>query len=470
MAQSTNQEKAAETTQGAVAEGELASGIVGVVAQLTGGRIDARRVVTWTTKGGLAIADQGLITGSNFLLSILLARWLSREEYGAFALGTAVFLLVATLYQALVLEPMSVFGGADYYSRLRSYVGSLLRIHLLATVGIILALGLSAGVARAAGQTGLAGALAGAALATPCIMLLWLARRSFYLRFSASFAVAGAILYCALVVGGLFVARAQGWLSSFSAFVLMGIGGLLSGLFLVFCLRSQLKANGMLLHLGEVWSRHWKYGRWALLSAAAMWIPANMFYPLVSSFSGVGSAGELKAVLNFFNPIFQTYAALSLLLLPYASRRRSQGVHAGSLTWRITLLCGGGTVVYWIVVILFTGPAFRLFYSGRYMEAAHLLPIVALGSIFENAFFGPAIVLRAMEAPKSVFVALLVAAGVSLGVGIPATWAFGVKGALWAQSLSSIAAFAVSMVLLRRKLETPPQAVEVESRSLAAAQ
>jgi O-antigen/teichoic acid export membrane protein len=454
-----------------VSRGRWLDGVLAKMAVISGGAMGPRKLMTWTTKGGMAIADQGLITGSNFLLSILLARWLSPEQYGAFALGFAVFLLVATLYQALLLEPMAVFGGSIYHSRLRAYLLAMLQIHLVASVGILFALGISARVALAAGPAdGLPGALAGAALAAPCILLLWLARRAFYLQLSSAFALAGALVYSALVVGGLFLAHAYGLLSTFMAFALMGVGGLLSGVILLLFLRARLKAGNVVLHLREVWQRHWKYGRWALLCAAAMWVPANMFYPLLSSFSGVAAAGELKALLNLFSPIFQTYAAISLLLLPYASRRRSQGAHTGTLAWRITLLCAIGTFAYWVIVLLFAGPIFRLFYSGRYTEVAHLLPVVALGSVFENAFFGPAIVLRAMESPKSVFAALIAATAVSLAVGIPATWYFGVAGAVWSQTLSSVGGFAVAVVLLRRKLDSPHTVSIEESSPLVATQ
>jgi hypothetical protein len=41
------------------------------------------KAVPLATKGGLAVLDQGLISGSNFLVGILLARWLAPAEYGA---------------------------------------------------------------------------------------------------------------------------------------------------------------------------------------------------------------------------------------------------------------------------------------------------------------------------------------------------------------------------------------------------
>lgn len=435
------------------------------------GTLTQRKILTWTTKGGMAIVDQGLITGSNFILSILLARWLSREEYGAFALGFAVFLLVATLYQALLLEPMSVFGGADYYPKLRTYFSALLRIHLIATVVIIVSIGGSAQLVHLmAHPDGLPSTLAGVAIAAPCVLLLWLARRVFYIQLSANFAVIGASVYCILLIAGLFLAHARGLLSSFAAFALTGLSALVSSMVLLLWLKAKLKGSDSALKFAPVWSRHWKYGRWALLSAAAMWIPANTFYPLVTSFSGVASAGELKALLNFFNPILQVYSALSLLLLPYASRKQSQGAEPSGLTWKITLLFISGTVLYWAIIILFQQPAFTLLYGGKYTEVAPLLPVVALGSIFDNAFFGPAIILRAMESPKSVFAALLAAALLSIVLGVPATWALGVKGAVWAQSLSAVMAFGVAVVLLRRKIASQPSLPIEDNSSLLPAQ
>ena len=57
--------------------------------------------------------DQGLISGSNFVIGVLLARWLLPAQYGAYALAFSVFLLVSFLHQALLTEPQRVFGPSD---------------------------------------------------------------------------------------------------------------------------------------------------------------------------------------------------------------------------------------------------------------------------------------------------------------------------------------------------------------------
>src|SRR5581483_10624916 len=87
---------------------------------------DARGWRLWLRRGVLAVTDQGLMSGSNFILSVLLARWLAPEQYGAYALALSVFYFVSSVHQALLLEPMSVLGTSEYSKVRREYTGALL--------------------------------------------------------------------------------------------------------------------------------------------------------------------------------------------------------------------------------------------------------------------------------------------------------------------------------------------------------
>ena len=49
----------------------------------------------WTTRGFWAIVDQALFAVSNLIINVLLARWLSPREYGAFVTAYVVLLLVS---------------------------------------------------------------------------------------------------------------------------------------------------------------------------------------------------------------------------------------------------------------------------------------------------------------------------------------------------------------------------------------
>jgi O-antigen/teichoic acid export membrane protein len=422
----------------------------------------------------LAILDQGLISGSNFIISILLARWLMPDQYGAYAVAFGIYIMLSLVYQSLVLEPMGVFGGSVFRSNLRGYLRSLISIHIGLSVAICAALVVSWAVAHRLGAgPAVTGALAGIAFASPCLMLFALARRSFYVELSPAPAAAGAFIYSTLVLVGLYFVYRRALLSPLSAFLLIGAGALVTGTVLMFALRSGLSGSGPSPALREAWQRHWRYGRWALASCIAGWLPSYIYFPLLSSFKGMAQTGQLKALMNLTMPFEQMKGALLMLFLPYAARVMAQQGKAGArvLGTRLTLFSIAGAVAYWAVIIPLHKTVFQILYSGRYMEVVYLLPALALGQIFWSATFGPAVALRAMESPASVFAALGFATVASLMIGIPATWAFGLNGAIWGSNLADILSFVALFVVLRHKLaaHTPSDSESRLERLKAAA-
>jgi O-antigen/teichoic acid export membrane protein len=422
-------------------------------AKMLGGA-NVQKMVSWGTKGGLAILEYGLIAGSNFILGFLLARWMTPEQYGAYGLGFSIFLLLSFLYQALLLEPMSVYGGSNFRENLRGYMRTSLKMHNAISVVIFLVFAVAAAVTYALGKSlALAGALAGLTIAAPCIFLFWLGRRGFYLKISPGPAAVGAMLYFVLVVGGVFVINRLHVLSSFSAFLVMGLAALVCGIALMVALRRALDPSTNVPDLRQTWSKHWKYGRWALGSSIVGWIPTYLYFSVVSIFGGIAHAGELRALMNLAGPVLQTYAALSMLFLPYASRVQSKEGNAGTyaLTWRLTALFTVGAIVYWAFVIPFRAPIFKLLYAGNYSNVADYIPFFALETIIWAASVGASIVLRAMESPRSMFIANCAASIITFVVGIPATKYFGLWGVVWSIILANSAALVMVMVMLRRK-------------------
>ena len=415
----------------------------------------SKKAARWATKGGFAILDQGLISGSNFLIGILLARWLVPAEYGAFSLAFSVFLLLSYVYQSLLSEPQAVFSGSAYRQCLRGYLKALLSIQVVVTMFGIVLLGGSAAAVYAFGQAdGLPGALAGVAIASPCILFFWLLRRSYYMNLAPARAAMGAFIYFVLVTTGLFVAYRKALMSPFTAYLLMAIGALGTGLFLLSQVNKVLPPDTCAAPTtSQAWRKHWEYGRWALGVSVVTWIPYYMYYPLVGAFKGMAAAGQLKALMNLSLPMEQSYTALAILFLPYAARVcREKGISSsGMLVRRIMILFVGGAVLYWGLLIPFRGVVFHLLYGGKYMEVAPLIPYVALGTTMWSAAFGPAILLKAIEAPDLIFWARLVASALSLIVGVPATKMFGLWGVVFSIIVANIAAFVISMYILQRK-------------------
>ena len=409
------------------------------------------QALPWARKVATAISDQGLIAGSNFALSIVLARWLTPAHYGAYALAYSLYLLLNSFNQALLQEPLNVLGPSLYHARLKQYLGRVLWIQAAVALAITVALGITAAVAQLSGHPDLAGALYGLTLGAPCYLLLSLARSACYVEMAPGRAASAAVLYCALMMAGVWVVYQKSLISPFAVFVLMGIASLAAGA-LIFAQTKPQPGDG--LSVREVWREHWNYGRWAIGSTLLTWIPGNIFYSVTGALLGMRDAGAYRGLMNLELPVTHTASAISLLFLPVMARTFGKQGLAATKTpvLRVMMLYAAGAAVYGGIFVAWRKPIFQALYGGNFMEYAWLAPWMLLGVVFQVSSYGPSVGLRAVQAPASVFRVYGVAAAVSLAVGIPATWAFGVVGAAAGTVFSNFACFGMALHLYRKKL------------------
>lgn len=420
------------------------------------------RWMLWAGKGALAVTDQALISGSNFALSIVLARCLGARQYGTYAMAFSLFLLVASAHQALLIEPLWVLAPTRYRRRQAGYLYTVLALHGALGVVVTLAFGVAALAAHAlARQSEMAMTLAGLALAAPWILLFWLLRAASYLELSPGPAAGGALLYCVLLLTGLVVVYRRGWLSPFVTFLLMALGSVAVSVVLLRRLHPQAYCEGGRPGCRQVWRDHWAYGRWTLATAGMNWIPQNVFYLFSGAFLGLVQTGALKAVMNLVLPVGHTAAAFSRLLQPYLSGLAGeQGPSATrGPVGRISLLLAGGAFSYWALVSLFYEPIFRFLYAGRFVEYAHLVPWATLSIVFWVGAHVHGWGLRALQAPSSDFAVQCVSAGVAVVVGIPATWMFGLPGVMGTAVLSNLAGLTAATLLFRQRFRRPAEIV-----------
>ncbi|HET9177636.1 MAG TPA: hypothetical protein VFQ24_04680 [Terriglobia bacterium] len=412
----------------------------------------------WSPKGAMALLDQGLISGANFIVGILLARNLAPHEYGAYALAFQVFLFLSVGYSAMVLEPLSVFGSSVYRDSNREYLGVLLWVHAVIASAIVLGLGACAWVlSMVSPRSHLTAALIGVAIASPCMLLFSLARRGFYVKLSPRQAVLGAVGYFAVVIGGLSLVFYRGRLSPLAAFLLIAAGAGAMAPMMLGRLGFALKPQQGLLKLSEVVRRHWGYGRWALGSALAVWFSSAVYLPILGTSHGLAEAGTLQALSNFSSPIAQAFVAMSMLTLPYAAgvhhANSSTGAH--HLAAKLAMMYAGGTVLYWLIMVTFRWQIVEHLYAGKYLGIVGLVPWLAVSSVLRISATSQAIILRAMHAPSLVFTAYSAASVVDVVAGIPLTWTFGLWGAILGMISSSAVALIVTFALLHRHTFSP---------------
>jgi O-antigen/teichoic acid export membrane protein len=411
-------------------------------------------VLAASSKAGLAVLGQALFAGSHFLVNVFLARWLSAEQYGAFALAFSCFLLFSMLYSACIYEPMIVFGSGSYAESFRSYLAILVRSNLVLLAAVsasMLAVSLLLGRMY---SSSVQHAFAALAIAAPFIMLTWLGRGGFYARLQPGEAAVGGIFYFATIVGVLYLLRHTNQLSPGTAFLAMGLAGLVSSLYLLIRLSSQSHQVSHVVTLRAVANDHWRYGKWAVASAVVAWFPDNIYYAVLPALSGLGATAALRALINLINPVLHVLYALSAVLIPTLVRHRGRSGIAGMTRTMKTLLglLIPVSMVYLATLWGFRVALFRIFYGGNYREYSGL-PILLVGMIPIAA--GGAMVLgaglRAIERPSSVFWGYVAASLSTVFLGLPLAYVWGVAGAAAGMLISSgTGAFSLAWLYHRR--------------------
>jgi O-antigen/teichoic acid export membrane protein len=392
----------------------------------------------WIGRGTWAVADQGFFALANALLNVLLARWLTPAEYGAFAVGYSLFLFIGAFHTALLTEPLLVFGAGKFANQPRGYIATLLRGHWVLTGMGSLVLIIGGVVLRFKGIDLLAQALFGLALATPFSLLMWFSRRAAYLRFQPRLATIASAGYLVLLLAGLFALFSLHIVSVFSALLTMSATGAITGFWLLRRVRRALPEIEKDAATRVVLGDHWRYGRWASATAVLMWVPLNFFFVVLSVLINLEASAALKALVNLVLPLLQANAALGALLLPALVMRVRHGAQFRKLLGWALALFAGGAFVYSLGIGVFSHLLVHLLYGGRYDSYASLLWLLLLIPILDGAMVVLASALRSLERPDRVFWGHLSAAVFVLTVGVFVTRSSGLWGAACAIVLADL--------------------------------
>lgn len=419
----------------------MSSSLLQTTELLTSQRTSDRFRV-WGIRSALSILDQGLTSGTGLLLNLLLARWLSKEAYGAFAVAFATLLFLFGFHTALLLEPMSVMGPACYSTDMAGYFRTHLKLHtgLVIVLSVILG-GVAVAFALRGQENELAWALGGSALALPFVLLLWLVRRMCYVVHRPSMASWGSATYLIFVVVGLFLLRTINRLSPFSAFLLIGTASIPA----VIVLLRRLGVIGETFRQGPDWrqvaSENWAYGRWLVAGTVLFNVTTQVQTYLAAVFLGLVAAGTLRALQIPSLVMLQIVTAVGLLVLPSLAndfglgkpeRLRKKALLVSTFLAVLALTYAAGLAV-------FSAPLERLLFHNKFSADGWLIPAFGLIPVFTGFCTGFSMALRAAQKPHCDLLANAISAPAGLISAFILIRIWGVAGA----GLSMIIGFAV---------------------------
>ena len=409
-------------------------------------------------KGYLAAVDQGVISVSNFLATIILARYVSPTELGVYAVGFIVLRLTIVMQDGIIIQPLNTFGAPMPIERFRRYATST------GIIQVLLALFL-------AGAAALGGWLliyTGNDTAGPALFSLWAPillwqiqeyiRRTLYARDRILTAAVLTTISNSIRIGLLVWLAIQDDLTGISGLYAIAVGAagaLIPGLWLT---RRYLSRHfyGLLM----TWSHNWRFGRWITGGNIASWISVEFYPILTAGLISFAAAGAYRALQNLVAPIHTLLRAIDTYLTPRAARAyKERGINALTRILKMTYLVSGIPVLgLLLLAVLFPTPLLNLLYGETYLEYSAGIVLMALYYALLYLKWPVQIVLKAARYSQPIFYGNLAAMLSMFTFGIWAINQWGVYGTIAGQAVNAIISAVILVVSWERFKQKSPGA------------
>lgn len=362
------------------------------------------------------------------------------QAYGAFATALAVYILVMSLYEAVLPDPMMVFGASRFAERFRHYMGAVLAGHLpLVALGsaLLLVAGMQLDISN---QPELSAAVFALAATLPIILLRSLFRKACYANNRARLATWGGLIYALTLGAGLLVLRSYLDFTYFQVFAVMAVATLACSVFMGWHLRPQVPKLEFAL---EVTRKHWDFGKWSLGSHVVRWVPGNIWYFVLPLWVSLEHNAAFRALLNLNLIVAHVMMATGVLLLPAMVRAlASSEAQFQRLSREATILLVTLGLGYWAVVSVFGRPMISWLYEGKYVEQTGLLVLLGLTPLATGIRVVCGSRARAAERPDIIFKTALISLPAMLP-GLALTYRYGLSGVAVGYLLIEIAGAAL---------------------------
>lgn len=397
-------------------------------------------------QGYLAAVDQGVISASNFLATILLARAVSPTELGVYGVGFVALRLVRSIQEGITIQPMNVFGASMAGADFKRYATSTSLIQ----IGLAL---LSALVVAACGWVL---TVTGNDVAGPTLFSLWFAflwwqlqeylRRMMYTRQAVFSALVNSVLANGVRLALMGLWSAQGRLSGIAGLDAIAWGSLAALVPGLWYTREYWTPR--LLDLKETWRLNWNFGRWLIGGTIANWVSVEFYPVLTAGLISFAAAGAYRALQNLVAPIHLLLRATDTFLTPRAAGLYEQdGRRALARTLRQVYFAVGVPVLGVLgLAMLFPAPILRLFYGDTYLAYSDGVVLMAVFYALWFVYWPLQTAFKAARLSRPIFIANLLAIASMFTLGILAILRWGVYGTLAGQALN---AFIVGAFLWR---------------------
>ncbi len=376
----------------------------------------------------LVLTDQALVSGVNFVIGIILARYLGLANYGLFALAWMAVLFASSLHQAFIISPLySIYPKQeDKKQYLASLMGVQVLFSMLTYVFTYCILSITVHFYPEWGNGVNFHVLSG--LVSAFVFNDYLRRLFFTLHKPISVLLMDVIGY-GLQPILVFILYLNGFLTLESTFAVLLI--LLSGSIL-FSLLFTYREGLVIKHLAKVLKINWNYSKFLLGTALLQWFSGNFFIVVSAGIIGPLAVGAIRMAQNVVGILHILFLAMenmvpiraSEILISSGSKKMMQYM------FKITKQAALPTLGLLGLIAIFRNQILELFYGIESIEYHYVL--LAFCVLYVFVFVGTMLrfVIRTVEHNGVIFISYIVSAGFSFLAAKPIVEFMGLAGVL----------------------------------------
>ncbi|MEM6725182.1 MAG: lipopolysaccharide biosynthesis protein, partial [Bacteroidota bacterium] len=370
-------------------------------------------------ESGIVLADQAIVSGGNFLLGILLARFLGLDQYGVYALLWMVILFGLSLNQAFITKPLLSLGPKIEKADQPGYLSVLHGIQLLYA---LLAGCLAFGVLLLGGVLDIPVPESSVLISLPFIMVMHL---SFDFYRKACF-VKGDLPFALVLDGGVFFIQFGGLLLLWQ----MNKLSVANALWVVlvansFAVLTSIWRFGLPnFHLTEVKKvvfQHFRFAKWLIGTSVLQWFSGNFFIIAAGGILGTTAVGAVRIVQNVMGLTHVLFLAMENVVPVKAALHFKEGGHR-QLFWylrNMTLKMGLPVGLMLTGMALFAPLILSILYGKEY--AGYSFVVVGFCIAYILVYLGHPLrfALRTLEQTKPIFIAYVCGTLFSMAAAYP---------------------------------------------------
>lgn len=427
-----------------------------------------------TLNGFFSLADQVVVSGTRFLITVIIARSCGESVLGIYALVLSLIFISIMCQQTLITTPFANFRHRKDLEQEHQYLTDIWFMSLLASLiaaAAILSMGgvfrvssgLFSGEEFRTGSQQLAWGCVFAALATPFVVQLEFFRRVLLIRMQAKWALVLDATANTVVVALLVMTGVLGKVNANVVFLIFAIVNAIAVVIAFSRVIGTAKFNWASVKKNV--ARHWEFGKWIFGSEAVTFGRGNLLKWIIGGFLGLGATGIYSAcdsLMRAINPYFLGVASVAepTLAKGFAESGKRE---VRRLALKVMLIMAAGTLPICLTVALTSPLLLYHLFDAKFAEYSLVVVWLSAASFMSSLGYPLANSLQAIDRPDINFRIRLATMTIVVVGSVIAAYSVGLWGIAMMQFVGSFIAFALRALFFNSFLSNGTTSQEMKA-------